>query len=288
MICHEGKISVISFVISLLVQLFGISEFGEKIALLINESIFSSIYSLFILYFIVLCLILTICFKSSDFQIAIRAAILGYTFGIALFIIFTMNENYKSFGIYLAFLTFFHFSEYLVISISHPQSLNIDSFMLNHSLQYEIAAVSSWIEFFVEVYYFPEIKKYKMIWLLGATICFFGEVLRKTAMLTAKKSFHHLVQFQQSEDHKLVTNGVYNFFRHPSYVGWFYWSIGTQIILANPICFILYLIASWLFFKERIYMEEITLLNFFGQEYRDYQLRTPTGLPFIKGYTIDT
>jgi protein-S-isoprenylcysteine O-methyltransferase len=65
--------------------------------------------------------------------------------------------------------------------------------MLNHSLQYEIAAVSSWIEFFVEVYYFPQMKKYKMIWIVGSLICFLGEVLRKTAMLTAKKSFHHLV-----------------------------------------------------------------------------------------------
>lgn len=104
-----------------------------------------------------------------------------------------MEEKYKSFGIYLAFLTIFHYSEYLVISIAHPQSLNIDSFMLNHSLQYEIAAISSWIEFFVEVYYFPDIKKYKVIWLVGSTMCFLGEVLRKTAMLTAKKSFHHLV-----------------------------------------------------------------------------------------------
>lgn len=104
-----------------------------------------------------------------------------------------MNEKYKSFGIYLAFLTIFHFSEYLFISISHPQSLSLDSFMLNHSLQYEIAAISSWIEFFVEVYYFPDIKKYKTFWFTGSAICLFGEVLRKTAMLTAKKSFHHLV-----------------------------------------------------------------------------------------------
>lgn len=213
---------------------------------------------------------------------------MGYFFGIALFIIFTMNEKYKSFGIYLAFLTMFHFSEYLAISISHPQSLTLDSFMLNHSLQYEIAAISSWVEFFVEVYYFPDLKKFKTAWIVGAIICMSGEVLRKTAMLTAKKSFHHLVQFQQTEDHKLVTNGVYKFFRHPSYVGWFYWSIGTQIILANPICFVLYAIASWVFFKERIHMEEITLLNFFGQDYVQYQKTTSTGLPFIKGYSVDS
>lgn len=75
--------------------------------------------------------------------------------------------------------------------------------------------------------------------------------------------------------------------RHPSYVGWFYWSVATQIILANPVCFILYMAASWQFFKERIYMEEIALLNFFGDEYLKYQQTTKTGLPFIKGYAIN-
>lgn len=127
-------------------------------------------------------------------------------------------------------------------------------------------------------------------------------------MLTAKKSFHHIVsaadvreasmshsqlsypfkvQFEQQADHKLVTSGIYKLFRHPSYVGWFYWSLGTQVILANPVCFIFYIIASWLFFKERIYMEEIALLNFFGDEYLKYQTTTPTGLPFINGYAIE-
>jgi protein-S-isoprenylcysteine O-methyltransferase len=220
------------------------------------------------------------------FQIAIRAAFLGYLFGISLFIIFTMNEKYKSFGIYLAFLTVFHYSEYLIISITHPQSLSLDSFMLNHSIQYGLAALISWAEFFVEVYYYPEMKKYKILWLAGALVCFSGEILRKTAMITAQKSFHHLVQFQQNDDHKLVKSGVYGIMRHPSYVGWFYWSIGTQIILANPLCTILYTIASWLFFRERIHMEEITLLNFFGQEYFLYQQNTATGLPFIEGYIV--
>lgn len=96
------------------------------------------------------------------------------------------------------------------------------------------------------------------------------------------------VQFQQADDHKLVTNGIYKLVRHPSYVGWFYWSLGTQVILANPLCFIFYIIASWLFFRERIYMEEIALLNFFGDEYLRYQQTTKTGLPFINGYAIAT
>ena len=55
-------------------------------------------------------------------------------------------------------------------------------------------------------------------------------------------------------------------------------------MLHNPICMIAYTIASWIFFKERIVEEEITLLNFFGEDYLLYQKRVPTGLPFIYGY----
>ena len=39
-----------------------------------------------------------------------------------------------------------------------------------------------------------------------------------------------LTHFVVREDgHYLVKSGVYAWFRHPSYVGWFYWSIATQV-----------------------------------------------------------
>jgi len=57
-----------------------------------------------------------------------------------------------------------------------------------------------------------------------------------------------------------------------------------QLMLHNPICAIAFTVASWIFFKERIMEEEITLLNFFGEDYLLYQKRVPTGLPFIYGY----
>jgi protein-S-isoprenylcysteine O-methyltransferase len=46
-----------------------------------------------------------------------------------------------------------------------------------------------------------------------------------------------------------------------------------------------YTIIAWRFFNERIYEEEIFLLNFFGEDYVDYQNKVGTGLPFIYGYT---
>ena len=61
-------------------------------------------------------------------------------------------------------------------------------------------------------------------------------------------------------------------FRHPSYAGWFLWSLGSQLILVNPFCLLAYAYVSFSFFSERIYCEEFMLLKFFGKEYREYQV----------------
>ncbi len=71
------------------------------------------------------------------------------------------------------------------------------------------------------------------------------------------------------------------YFRHPSYLGFFYWSIGTQVMLCNPICIIAYAAASFMFFKERIAYEEKLLFSFFKQDYIDYMKRSYIGIPFI-------
>lgn len=178
----------------------------------------------------------------------------------------------------------FHFSEYLTISFANPQSLSTDTFMLNHSMAYIIAATSSWLEFVIELYFLPMLKENTFVLIIGIAVCLGGEVLRKLAIITANTSFNHIVQYHKSEDHVLVTHGVYRFMRHPSYAGWFWWSIGTQLILANPICLVLYAIVSWKFFEERILVEEVTLVNFFLEQYLEYQKTTPTGVPFVKGY----
>jgi len=42
------------------------------------------------------------------------------------------------------------------------------------------------------------------------------------------------------------------YLRHPSYTGFFYWGIGTQLLLMNPISLIGYAVVLFRFFKERI------------------------------------
>lgn len=67
---RESSVSLLSFVLSLALQQFGVSEYGEKLALLLNESIFSSVYACMTFYFIALLLILVISFrKAKDIQV---------------------------------------------------------------------------------------------------------------------------------------------------------------------------------------------------------------------------
>ncbi|XP_052082349.1 protein-S-isoprenylcysteine O-methyltransferase-like [Mytilus californianus] len=216
------------------------------------------------------------------FEVAIRGGALGFAFGIGFHL--TSSETFMFFGYYFMALTFFHFSEYFTTAVANPKSLTLASFLLDHSREYTMAAVASWVEFMIELYFFPGLKHIHLISIIGLMLVVFGEIVRKGSMFTAKSNFNHYVQYVRRPGHELVTNGVYSWCRHPSYVGWFYWSIGTQLILCNPLCLVAYTVVSWKFFNERIQEEEIYLLNFFGEDYVDYKKNVRTGLPFITGY----
>jgi len=201
--------------------------------------------------------------------------------------VFLIGIKYSDipFGLYLAILSFFHFSEYVTTGLSNPQNLSYDSFLVNHSWQYGLAMLVSWLEYFTQLWLFPDLKhSILVVTYVGLVVCLAGEVIRKMAMLQAGRNFNHIVQSNKADEHKLVTNGVYSVCRHPSYVGWFLWSLGSQVILVNPLCLIIYGVVSFAFFKERIYVEEYTLIAFFGDQYRNYQKTVGTGIPGIDGF----
>ncbi|MBN3306774.1 ICMT methyltransferase, partial [Amia calva] len=200
------------------------------------------------------------------YKVAVRACFLGFAFGCGLLVSFGQT-TWRHFGWYMCSLSFFHFSEYLVTAIINPH--------LSKSLSLSSRLPS-------------DLKQLRWLSLAGLLMVLFGECLRKSAMLTAGSNFNHIVQNEKARTHVLVTSGVYSCFRHPSYVGWFYWSIGTQVMLCNPVCVLGYTLASWRFFRERIEEEEISLIHFFGEEYLEYKRKVPTGLPFIPGIRVES
>lgn len=101
-------------------------------------------------------------------------------------------------------------------------------------------------------------------------------------MYIAQSNFTHQIAETKVNSHKLVTNGVYSICRHPSYAGFFYWALGTQILLMNPISIVLYVVLLRQFFTKRIRYEEMLLIKFFGEEYIAYRKNTPLLMPFVE------
>ncbi|RHY02000.1 hypothetical protein DYB28_012881 [Aphanomyces astaci] len=184
-------------------------------------------------------------------------------------------------SLYVVCLTFFHFSEFISTAAFKPGFVSYESFLLNHSDAYHMALAAGCVEFWLESHFFPELKYIHDVSSVGLFLIVLGASFRVGAMWTAKSNFSHRIEVAKRKEHTLVTHGVYKYIRHPSYFGWFYWSIGSQVFLCNPLCTLAYAAASWSFFKDRIPYEEELLLEFFPAEYPAYKARTFSGIPFV-------
>ena len=171
---------------------------------------------------------------------------LGSVFGIAILLSFE-DLTWRSFGWYLASLSFFHLSEYVMVAIYSPDKLSSDSFLLNHSPEYQLAAVASWVEFAVEWWFFPWMKNSFILTFVGLLLMIGGETLRKLAMITAESNFTHIIQTKRDKKHTLVTHGIYSLCRHPGYAGWFWWSVGKDFFYTS---FTMLCVVPWLLDKD--------------------------------------
>lgn len=82
------------------------------------------------------------------------------------------------------------------------------------------------------------------------------------------------------EGHTLVTRGVYRFIRHPIYSAHLLWGAAQLLLLHNLIAGPAMLIAVVPFYVYRIPREEKMMLEYFGEEYRDYMERTGQVVPY--------
>ena len=96
------------------------------------------------------------------------------------------------------------------------------------------------LEYWVEVNLIPGIK-HPYVTYVGIAVVVCGEILRKMGIITAKHNFTQRLQTERRQQHTLVTTGIYSKMRHTGYAGWIVWAVGTQLILVNPICSILFI-----------------------------------------------
>ena len=154
---------------------------------------------------------------------------------------------------YAVALGLFHFLEFAVTAAYNPRTATFDSFLLNHSRAYHVAVISGMAEFWFEARFFGACIKGGtgvLAWstaLLALAVVVVGQVFRSGAQWTARHNFTHQIREAHDEapEHVLVTAGLYKLLRHPSYFGFFWFSVGLQMLLANPLCTVLHALASW-------------------------------------------
>ncbi|ESL11086.1 prenyl protein specific carboxyl methyltransferase [Trypanosoma rangeli SC58] len=205
-------------------------------------------------------------------------------------------EEYAAGAYILCIPVLFHMSEFLVAASLGRHDTHPDAFLLFNSKAYTVAISAAWIEFFVEWLLVPESWKVSRGSLAGwflrlnysnvtvvALLSVVFYLVRVVGMLQCGLNFSLLIETQRRSSHVLVDCGIYAVLRHPAYFGFFWRTLLSQLVLANPLCFVVYAGVMLEFFRKRIAYEEALLESeeFFGEKYKAYKAKTVVGIPLI-------
>ncbi|KAH9853545.1 protein-s-isoprenylcysteine O-methyltransferase [Lenzites betulinus] len=223
---------------------------------------------------------------NTPLSVSLISFLLGslFAFGLLLFATNGFGKYWWStsqLGFFLAAWSAFHWGEFAVTAGWNREKCSVDSFLLENGALYHVAHSVALSEYLITLYFKPEWKQHQYVTVTGVVLTIAGQILRSTAMIHAGTNFSHMLAFRKAQGHVLVTDGIYRWFRHPSYAGFFHWALGTQLVLQNPVSFFFFAVVLWRFFNRRIRAEEAYLIRFFGDDYRNYKRSVGTKIPFI-------
>jgi len=81
------------------------------------------------------------------------------------------------------------------------------------------------------------------------------------------------------KEHQLITNGIFNYIRHPMYASQWVWVIAQPLLLQNWIAGWLNLLIFIFFYFLRVKAEEQLMLEQFGEQYRSYMQKVGGVIP---------
>jgi len=115
--------------------------------------------------------------------------------------------------------------------------------------------------------------------IIGIGFGIMGMVIRCVAFYTLGQFFTRTLQ--KTENHTLITNGIYNYIRHPGYLSDILIFLGVATVLSNWIPVLFVILTYPVVYAYRIKTEEKMLIGIFKEEYSLYQKRTRKIIPFI-------
>jgi protein-S-isoprenylcysteine O-methyltransferase Ste14 len=113
---------------------------------------------------------------------------------------------------------------------------------------------------------------------VGLILYVLGSVLRLVPVFALGRRFSGLVAIQSG--HRLKTDGIYRYIRHPSYAGLLVLCAGLALIFRCWIGLVL-VAAIFAVLLARMNSEEILLASTFGEEYEAYRRRTWRLVPWV-------
>lgn len=192
-------------------------------------------------------------------SISWQAFYLGVIFAASLILgIQAATYGYKLWRLsaFIGCLSLFHFLEFWTYAAYNTPNVRASSFLLfSNGVSYNTAHTCAALEILISNFFFTGYQQVlcnPLTVALGLFLVILGQATRSSAIATAGSNFNHIPQRTKHATHELVTSGVYNWSRHPSYFGFFWWALGTQLLVGNKICLLAYTVALWKFFSDRI------------------------------------
>lgn len=114
---------------------------------------------------------------------------------------------------------------------------------------------------------------------MGVLIFVVGLWIRFVAIRTLGHLFTHKLTIKR--DHRLVTEGIYRYIRHPGYTGTLLQGIGMMVAARSWAGLLLFFLSAGTILVLRMFREEMMLKQTFGQEYENYARQTKRLIPWI-------
>ena len=224
--------------------------------------------------------------------IALWAFGLGTSLGsslIALVLVrlWTPHSPHWRLAFYGLTLSAFHFLEFWTTARYNTRAASVKSFVpTGNLLVYLVAHTFAFLECLIYrlIYFTGRFKPFPgppITVIVGLPLVIGGQLVRTLAIIHAGPSFRGSAQNRRKGSRVLVTTGIYSVLRHPSYFGFFWWAIGTQLVLGNTFSFLGFVFVLWSFFAGRVRREEESMNRAFGKTYEAYRKRVWTLMPFI-------
>jgi len=115
--------------------------------------------------------------------------------------------------------------------------------------------------------------------IIGILLMAGGLAIRVVAARTLGAYYSRTLRMK--EDHRVVSEGIYRFIRHPGYLGVIVMFLGSGLAVANFIALALIALLIIPAYLQRITAEERMLSSTLGKEYVEYAAHTRRLIPFV-------